>query len=322
MLPSKTMKGHFEKLAHDAGPLVMEGLIDDDITEIILNPDGSLWFEGLKSGMQRKGTLEKEKALHFIHTISGYQGFIINQKSPLLETELPLDGSRFAAMIPPASHSPAFTIRKKAKEIFSFADYLKNKSMNEAQSILIQQAIIEHKNLLIAGGPGSGKTTFLNACIKEMIQQGPLAERIITLEDLPEIQCAAQNVLSLYSSPEVSLTQLLRIALRSRPDRILVGEVRDKTMLDLLKAWNTGAPGGLATIHANSCQAALQRCCDLAQEAGVPPPCSLICEGIDLIIFIQKTNLQKKRIISSIVQVEGWNPKDSFQCKSLSQYHE
>ncbi len=308
---SKHTQSDLNKLKYDAGELVLSALESDDITEIMLNPDGILWFESRSLGMYPAGTMPAFQAKNFLHTIAGIQGLYITEDHPILETELPLDRSRFEGTLPPLTENPSFTIRKRAKSIFSLSDYLHRGIVNQKQVEVIQEAICARKNILICGGPGTGKTTLTNACIHELTKLCDPSQRIVILEDVPELQCAAKNVLSMCTSKNIDMSALLRITLRSRPDRILVGEVRDKAMLDLLKAWNTGCPGGIATVHANGTIAAIQRCCDLAMEANIPKPVSLICETVNVIVSIERDPKHPAgRLVRAVTELKGHKDQD------------
>ena len=303
------MKEELSKLIFDAGDLVMSAINDDDITEIMLNPDSSLWFEHRTKGMYNAGRVPESQATSFIYTVAGIQDKTINKALPYLETELPFERARFEATIPPISELPAFTIRKRAKVIYTLKDYIDAGIISEKRAEFISQSLIDKKSILICGAPGTGKTTFANACVDALSKLCDKSERIITLEDVPELQCNASNVYSMYTnkSANIDMNILLQITLRSRPNRILVGEVRDKAMLELLKAWNVGC-SGIATIHSNTanCQSALQRCIDLAQETTTSPPISLICESVNLVVTIERTNKNKAgRIINNVGLLKG-----------------
>ncbi len=171
---------------------------------------------------------------------------------------MPLDGSRFAGKLPPIVSFPTFAIRKKALAIVTLDQYALAGSITPRQCAILKNAIAMHRNILVTGGTGSGKTTLINAIIHHMVVLDP-AERIFIIEDTGEIQCAAENCVQYHMSLEVPMTALLRTTLRMRPDRILVGEVRGAEALDLSDAWNTGHEGGAATLHANNAQAGLAR---------------------------------------------------------------
>jgi type IV secretion system protein VirB11 len=230
-------------------------------------------------------------------------GVVVNPENPILECELPLDGSRFEALIPPLVSQPTFTIRKKALLIFTLQDYVDKGIITPAQKETIEEAVRNRENILVAGGTGSGKTTLANAILHAVSVLTP-EHRIVVIEDTLELQCSAPNAVFLRTSISTDMTRLLRATMRLRPDRIVVGEVRDGAALALLKAWNTGHPGGAGTVHANSAEAALVRVDQLIQEAGVPPVPELIAEAVNVVVFIKRTSTG--RIVDEIVRVTGF----------------
>jgi Flp pilus assembly CpaF family ATPase len=169
--------------------------------------------------------------------------------------------------------------------------------------------------VVICGGTGSGKTTLANALLGEAVALAGTAQRFLLLEDTVELQCAAPNHVQLRTSPGVDLTRLVRATMRLRPDRIVVGELRGREALALLKAWNTGHPGGLTTVHANSARAALSRIDQLVQEAGVPSQPQLIAEAIDVIVSIRRS--EGGRRVDEILLVKDYQPGRGFGLESV-----
>lgn len=166
-------------------------------------------------------------------------------------------------------------------------------------------AIKKRKNILVVGGTGSGKTTFTNAIIDSIVRIHP-NHRLIIIEDTAEIQCAAKNKLTLRATEETSMLRLLKATMRLRPDRILIGEVRGKEALDLLKAWNTGHPGGVATVHASSAKGGLIRMEQLIAESAAAQMKELIAEAVDIVVFIEKTATSRQ--IKEVIEVTGFDP--------------
>lgn len=300
------------QLEEACGEAILKPLRDPFVTEIMLNPDGRLWVEHRQQGMMSIGAISANQAERIIRKIAGIQGLEVNHDNPILECAFPIDQSRFEGVLPPVVERPSFTIRKKAEVIYSFADYIEKRALTAGQAETIRHAIFNRKNILVCGGPGTGKTTFVNACIRELTALAPESERLLILEDVPELQCSAKNVMQMVTSRiiknPVDLQKLVYVAMRSRPDRILIGEVRDKAMLDLLKAWNTGCPGGIATVHANDTHSAIERCLSLAEEAGVAKPVSLLLETIHLIVSIERNNLTMERKVKAISILTGYDP--------------
>ena len=296
-----------EKLRRELGPVVLAALEDPDITEVMLNPDGCLWVESQRAGMRDTGRqLPAMQAENLIGTVAAMLGTVVNASAPIVEGELPLDGNRFEGILPPVSTAPVFVIRKRPSALYTLEDYVGAGILDAAQAAVLRAAVRERQNLLIAGGTTSGKTTLANALIAEMVRLGDPTERIVILEDTRELQCRARNAVQLHTGDVADLTRLTRVTMRLRPDRIIIGEVRGGEALALLKAWNTGHPGGLTTVHANSAPAALMRLDTLIQEAGVPPQPRLVAESVDLVVFIART--PDGRRVRELAAVTGYDP--------------
>ncbi|WP_428835673.1 P-type conjugative transfer ATPase TrbB [Shewanella xiamenensis] len=293
--------------AHMGIPL-FEKLNDPNVIEIMLNPDGNLWVEEFGEPMSVFGTMQPGQASLFMKTIAGYHNTTISDEKPILECELPLDGSRFEGIFPPVTKNPSFTIRKKALRVFTLNNYIESQILSEHQLKALLDAIESHKNILIVGGTGSGKTTFANALIDAMVKNN-INERIVIMEDTNELQCTAPNSVILRSNEHTSINRLLRATLRLRPDRILVGEVRGGEALELLKGWNTGHPGGIATIHADSANQGLHRLEDLLSEATPNVNKAMIASTINVVVFIKKKPTGRK--IEEVIQVTGYDSKSN-----------
>ena len=312
---SKTKERQRRKLERDAGQVILEALNDPKTVELMCNSDGKLWLERLGEPMQQIGQVKQGQAESIIRTVAAYHSKEATATQPLLEAEWPLDGSRFAGQIPPVVRAATFAIRKKAVAIFTLDQYVSAEIMTAAQCAAIKRAVSEHRNILVIGGTGSGKTTLVNAVINEMVAEFP-AERVFIIEDTGEIQCAAANFVQYHTSLDVTMTMLLKTTLRMRPDRILVGEVRGVEALDLLDAWNTGHPGGAATLHANSAAEGLTRLKSLVSRNKSAPveieP--LIGEAVQVVISIART--ADGRRIQEIIEVSGF-VDGRYQTKSL-----
>lgn len=294
-----------EKLLRDLGDAFLGAFADPKTVEIMLNADHRLWQERLGEGMRCIGTMRPSQSEAIIKTTAGYYGKEITRAHPVLESEFPLDGSRFAAQLPPIVAAPTFALRKKAVSIFSLAKYVEDGTMSAVHRDVLLDAIRRHRNILVIGGTGSGKTTLINAIIREMVELDT-RERVFIIEDTGEIQCAAENFVQYRTSYEVGMTQLLRTSLRMRPDRILVGEVRGPEALDLLMAWNTGHEGGAATLHANDARAGLSRLAMLiSMHRDAPRPIEpLIGESVHLLVHITRT--PSGRRVQEVVAVDGY----------------
>jgi len=276
-------------------------LEDDEVIEIFLNEDGKLWIEKLGEGRQfTKHFIKPEDAERVIYIVASSIKTVCNKTNPIISAELPGTGARFQGLLPPVVKSPIFNIRKKALKIFTLDDYVAHGVLSESHRDEITKAVISRKNILIAGGTGSGKTTLANAVLQEISKT---ENRLVVIEDTLELQCSSTDFVSLRTKDGlVSMTDLLKATMRLRPDRIIIGEVRGGEALALLKAWNTGHPGGCATIHADSGKRALARLEQLIQEANVLPARDFIADAINIIVFIEKT--ASSRMVSEVLKVE------------------
>lgn len=250
-----------------------------DITEIYVNDDGRLWFQSARDGKKRTSIYMKPETVRaVIEYVTGEAGKVVNSEIPSISTEIRGYGYRFQGELPPIVRVPQFNIRKKATKIFTFDDYVKTGMMTSGYRDYIDKAIAERKNILVIGGTGTGKTTFLNAVL-DAIAKISKAHRIITLEDLPELQCSAEDYSPMFTMQETNgekkivydMTMLLKDCMRRSPDRIVVGEVRDGAAYTMLKAWNTGHPGGACTVHADNAESGLLRIESLALEDSTAP---------------------------------------------------
>ncbi|MGV4797462.1 P-type conjugative transfer ATPase TrbB [Rhizobium sp. F40D2] len=289
------------KLQEALGDLLCVALDDASVVEIMLNPDGKLFIERLGHGVAPAGEMSSAAAEMVIGTVAHALQSEVDTEQPIISGELPIGGHRFEGLLPPVVAKPAFTIRRRASRLIPLEDYVRTSVMTEYQASTIRSAISARLNIIISGGTGSGKTTLANAVIHEIIKSAP-EDRLVILEDTAEIQCAAENAVLLHTSDSIDVARLLKSTMRLRPDRIVVGEVRDGAALTLLKAWNTGHPGGVATIHSNTAMSALRRLEQLTAEASQQPMHEVIGEAVDLVISIERT--PRGRLVRDIIQVE------------------
>lgn len=280
-------------LATALGEAAGKLLLDPTVVEIMLNPDGKLWIDRLGQGRSFTGhVLSSADAERVIFIVASSVGAVCNKDAPLLSAELPVTGSRFQGVLPPLSFNPVFTVRKKAIKIFTIDNYVEQGILSLEHADVIKSAVKERKNILIVGGTGSGKTTLANAILALIAET---SDRVVIIEDTQELQCTAPDFVTLRTRDGVAtMTDLLRATMRLRPDRIVIGEVRGPEALALLKAWNTGHPGGCATVHADSALKGLSRLSQLVQEAGVQSAGVLIDQAVDLIVFIEKVGQGRK----------------------------
>ena len=268
------------------GPAIAALLADPEIVEVMLNPDGKLWVDRLGAGLADTGLImQPADGERIIRLMAHHVGLEAHASNPRISAELPDTGERFEGLLPPIVTGPTFAIRKPAIAVFSLDDYVAAGIMLPGQAALLRTAITERWNILITGGTSTGKTTLANALLREVAATG---DRVVVIEDTRELQVDVPNLVSLRTREGVcSLADLVRSSLRLRPDRIPIGEVRGAEALDLLKAWGTGHPGGIGTIHAGSALGALRRLEQLIQEAVVNVPRPLIAETVDLIAVLQ-----------------------------------
>ena len=304
-LPSDALTRAQRKLARDMGPILLAALYDPKTVEIVLNADGRLWQERLGEPMQCIGALRAAQAEAVIRTVAGYLGKTVTADMPIIEGELPIDGSRFAGQLPPIVTAPTFAIRKRAVAIFTLEEYLESGILSRPHYDAIKAAVKAHRNILVTGGTGGGKTTLINAIINEMVLCNPI-ERVCIIEDTGEIQCAAENHVQYHTTLEVTMTALLKVILRMRPDRILIGEVRGAEALDLLDAWNTGHEGGAATLHANTTRDALTRLQSLVSRNEAAPSHiePLIGDVVHLVVHIAR--VPEGRRVQEVIEISGY----------------
>lgn len=291
------------------------------IGEISLNSDGKLWLHDDSQGWFMAGKINQTQANNFVHALAQWEQQYLNEQTPYLDAILPFNGERINARIAPMTKNVSFNIRKKSVSIYTLEDYLAAKIINGSQLTALKQCIKARKNILVSGSPGSGKTTLTNAILDEISHVMPVGYRVLLLEQTPELRCKAQNTERYTTTATCNMTKLLWTAMRSSPDCLVVGEVRDGAALDLLKAWNTGCHGGVATIHANHARAAMQRLLDLSCEAVMNPPYSLAAEAVDVIVHIQANNQHPaKRAVTEIVAIDGFDSETkTYSFKSLTQ---
>ncbi|HJP67675.1 MAG TPA: P-type conjugative transfer ATPase TrbB [Sphingomicrobium sp.] len=297
------------------GDAIAQWLDDPQVIEVMLNPDGRLWVDRLGEGISdTKVRMSAADGERIIRLVAHHVGVEVHGKSPRVSAELPASGERFEGLIPPVVAAPAFAIRKPAVAVFTLDDYVAAQIMSRGQAMALRDAVEAKANILVAGGTGSGKTTLCNALLAE-IAKSP--DRIVLIEDTRELQCAAPNLVAMRTKDGVaSLSDLVRSSLRLRPDRIPIGEVRGAEALDLIKAWGTGHPGGIGTIHAGTALGALRRMEQLIQEAVVTVPKALIAETINLIAVLVRDGHGRR--LAELALVQGLGPSGDYQLSHLT----
>ena len=299
------------------GASIAAWLEDPSVIEVMLNPDGRLWVDRLGEGISDTGmTLAAADGERIVRLVAHHVGVEVHAKSPRVSAELPEGGERFEGLLPPVVAAPAFAIRKPAVAVFTLDDYAAAGIMSGRQAEALRHGVETRANILVAGGTGSGKTTLVNALLAEVAKT---TDRIVLIEDTRELQCAAPNLVAMRTKDGViSLSDLVRSSLRLRPDRIPIGEVRGAEALDLLKAWGTGHPGGIGTIHAGTALGALRRMEQLIQEAVITVPRALLAETIDLIAVLVRDGHGRR--LAELARVEGLDPATGdYRLISLAQ---
>ncbi|WP_339864904.1 P-type conjugative transfer ATPase TrbB [Paremcibacter congregatus] len=302
------------------GPVIGQALSDPAVIEVMVNPDGKLWIDRLGEGRSNVDIcIHPSETERIIRLVASHVKVEVHGGNPIVSAELPslsngLGGERFEGLLPPVACGPCFAIRKPATKILTLNDYVRDRIMVPIEADALRKAVRARKNILVAGGTSSGKTTLTNALLAEIATQD---ERIILIEDTRELQCLAKDCVALKPwAGVVTMADLIRSTLRLRPDRIIVGEVRGVEALDMLKAWNTGHPGGIATVHANSARSALYRIEQLVQEGVSVIPRRLIADAINMVVFISGRG--NDRHIETIAEVVGLDEHGDYKVTPLS----
>ena len=297
-------------------------LLDDTVSEIMGNPDGSWWYERGGQIAPANGVIFDRKALQAgLEIVANQLDKKLDGDNPLLNAQLP-DGSRLAAVLPPVVRPcAAVTIRKFRQRRYTTQELIELDTLTDEMAAFLQEQVQGGKTLLIAGGTGSGKTTLLNA-LADFI---PENERIVVIEDTAELRIAKPNILAAEcqlstSGSAVDYDRLLRSSLRWRPDRIILGEVRGEEARTLLDSFNTGHGGSMATIHANSPAKALRRFSELAmrahQQSKRDDLATEVADSVDYVIQIGRTPTGRK--VSEIVEVKCFDrERKVYECDSI-----
>ena len=311
--PSESQTRRADALESALGPIV-DFLADERVVEVMLNADGAVWIDKHGEGVLRTSVrIGRAEADRMLRLVAAEMLVELNAQRPSLSAKLPPPwNARLQASIPPIVDAPVFALRKPARVVFSLDDYVQRRILSPGQRDALVSAVHAHDNILIGGGTGSGKTTFANALLKVIAED--TTDRVHIVEDTPELQCAAPNKVQVLVQPNVhTWRDAVMAAMRFRPDRILVGEVRDGSALELLKAWNTGHPGGIATIHANDTRAMLDRICQLIEEVVFPAPRALVAQTIQVCAHIRRDKTHPAgRRLSGLDRVRAMRPDGSW----------
>lgn len=285
-------------------------LEDPDIVEVSANPNGTVFVQRTGAAPECVGRLDataRERIIRFCATAAEIP---MTEVTPIVTARMPVTGYRFEGVMPPCAPAPLFSIRFHAAQVLTMEDYVRDGTLSPAQAEEMQAAIIDRRNIVVAGGTGSGKTTFLNMLLAEVAAVEPDSRPVI-IEDTPELRTPLLNAVFLQTALHVDMTRLVASSLRLKPDRIIVGETRDGAALAMIKGWNTGHPGGLTSVHANSARAALTRLDLLVSEASVTPQRAVIAEAVDLVVFLRASRAARR--VEQILTVKGYE-NDDFVC--------
>jgi len=291
-------------------------LADDRVVEIMLNADGRVWVERAGQGMFEAGRMGADDALRMLRLVATEMNAELSDRNPSLAGKLPIWGARVQASIPPIVEAPVFALRKPARVVFGLDEYVTRGILTQAEANALRAAVRDRLNILVGGGTGSGKTTLANALLREI---AGTTERVYLVEDNPELQCAAPNkVQVLVQPPTYTWNRAIMDAMRFRPDRIIVGEIRDGAALEMLKAWNTGHPGGIATVHANDTRAMLDRVCQLIEEVVPAAPRALVAQTVNVCVHLHRDPAHPAaRSLTGIDEVVGISEDQRWELASI-----
>lgn len=297
------------------GPVIMEALDDPEVTEVYTNPhDQRIWVIRHAEGRVDTGArLDPSNVLSFLNTVAASLDTTIDPDRPDLQAELPLGRyrrPRLQGLVPPAVEGPCVVIRKHAPQVISLERLVDQGVLDACLADVLRHAVAEHWNVLVVGGPRTGKTTVANAILKEITRQSP-RERIVLIEDTIELECESEDHLALRVREGESMAEPVKRLLRLSPDRIVVGEVRDQAAFYMLDAWLTGSPGSVATVHGSSPENALMRLDLLCQRANVPTQVHLIAAAVQLIVELRREGNIHPRVVE-IACVEGLDADGRF----------
>lgn len=316
--PQSSRERLLNKMRSAFGAQVCAALEDETVSDIMLNPDGVLFVERIGQGARRLGTLDAHAAEVIVGSIAHTLNTEADISHPIISGELPIGRHRFEGLLPPVVSAPSFSIRRHASRLIPLNDYVQAAVMTERQAETIRAGIKDRLNIVVSGGTGSGKTTLANTLIAEIVEACP-GDRIVIIEDTPEIRCPATNCISLRTTEAIDMATLLKSTLRLRPDRIMVGEVRDGAALTLLKAWNTGHPGGVTTIHANDGSQALSRLEQLVAEVSQRDLQPVIGEAVNMVVSMEHGPFGRR--VTSVMRITGYKG-GQYQIPSCIQFGE
>lgn len=304
----------YEDVKKGFGPMLTKLLESDGWTDLVLNADGNIYIER-RGGMDKvyswkddpfnQKQVDFKAVLNAAYTLAAYTNTYIREENPSFSAVIPYMNVRVHFKIPPIVDQITASFRKPSEVVYTMDDLIGQGCLSRHQSEIILEGILEHRNIILAGATGSGKTTFTNSLITLI----PRDERLFIIEDIKELRTANENVEHVLITPNYNYVRAVEDALRSRPDRIIMGEcLKGDQTLALLSAWNTGHSGGFTTIHATDAQHVIRRLVQLCSQVTVSSQLDMIRDAIDLVIFLKKDRDSGVRKVNELYDVK----KDAY----------
>lgn len=295
---------------------VFGALQSDSVGEIIATGEGLLFFE--KGGeLIEAGRITAADASGFAFAVAGMAGTTLDHKTPTLSSALPVPGHpRIEINIPPLCSQASFVIRKHSKKIFTLDDYVASGALTQSQKAFLVEAVATKKNILVGGGTGSGKTSLTNALLAVLPAVDPGC-RVAVVEDTRELQTTLRNVEFRTYSREHPSQLILKSLMRQKPDRVLLGELRDEAAWTLLEAWGTGHPGGITTTHANDACSSLSRVRTLCKRAGIEGVEREIAELVNVVLYVKKLPSGQRKVTEVAEVLPELGPGGGWQIRHI-----
>lgn len=295
--------------------------------DVVVNPDGLVWRNRIGHGWEQAGAMRESEIRRLLSGIATVRGVELNHEHPIVETDIPGNGSRIEGLLSPVVNGAALAIRPLNRQVWTLGDYIAGGISTEktdpqnskrhqdhflgevrgkCHAEILRLALRYRRNIVVAGGTGSGKTTFSNMVLQEASRLTP-RDRVVVIEDTRELRCPLENHVSLLAAGNISLLQCLKVTLRLAPDRIVVGEVRDENARELLNAWNTGHPGGIATVHANDALNVLRRFEQLLNSSTAETK-ETIAQAVNIVFFMDKDpSIRAGRKLREVMLVHAYD---------------
>lgn len=306
-----------ESMAHELGPEVMGLLGDAEVTEVYRNSDGTLWvdsFAGVSCALEH---FPADRALRFLKLAAARINATLTAEEPDVACSLPrhrFAGARLQGEIPPTVDTPGFNIRKLPTRVFTLPEYVERGIMTVDHFQAIRFAVANGYSIIVAGPTNSGKSTLTNGVIAELARTATGRDRVVVLEDTPEVLCQVPNVHTMRTSKRRDLRALVRIAMRKSPRWLVVGEMRGVEAVDVLEGWASGHPG-IATMHASRPEAVVLRLERWLGRGGDPDPKRLVAEAVKLVVMVQ-LGADGRRRVTDVVELDGMEGDRYRWCRS------